>query len=330
MTVRAFVLQLLGEPPLPVAADLAVRSESALPWGRRLLVEYAVGEGERVPAYLLIPAARAQAGGGWPGVVAVHRHAGQFWLGKSEPAGLSANATYHYGLELCRRGYVVLCPDLPGFEDRRPPEYQRAEGTVPDGEMYERFLATRLLLEGGSLRARHTFELVRALDVLASLDVVDAGRLGAIGHGLGGHEAFWLAWYDARVRAAVCSCGLGTLRSILRRHIVHSLAFYLPGLLRVADFDALAADLAPCPFLLAAAEEDPLFPAAGVREIVAAAQAAYARAGVPEQFRALIFPGGHSFPQAVREEAYRFLDRWLKGAEAADGRPVAASMAASA
>jgi len=330
MTIRAFVLQLLGEPPLEAAADVAVRSERALPWGRRLLVDYAVGDGERVPAYLLIPAATRAAGGRLPGVVAVHRHSGRFCLGKSEPAGLSADAMYHYGLELCRRGYVVLCPDLPGFEDRRPPEYERAEGTVPDGEPYERFLAARLLLEGSSLRARRTFELVRALDVLAGLDEVDANRLGAIGHGLGGHEAFWLAWYDARVRAAVCGCGLSTLGSILRHHIPPNPALWLPGLLRVADLDAAAADLAPCPFLLAAGEDDPLFPIDGVRQVIAAAQAAYARAGVAEQFRALIFPGGHSFPQAVREEAYRFLDRWLKGAEAAGGRPVAASVAVGA
>jgi dienelactone hydrolase len=218
---------------------------------------------------------------------------------------------YHYGLELCRRGYVVLCPDLLGFEDRRPPEYQRAEGTAPDAAMYERFLATRLLLEGSSLKARYTFDLARGLDLLQSLEIVDPERLGVIGHSLGGQETFWLTWYDARVRAGVCSCGLGTLRTILRDQVNHNLAMYLPGLLRVADMDALVAGLAPCPFMLTAGEEDRIFPVDGVRDIAVAAQTAYARAGVPDQFRALLFPGGHGFPQAVREEAYRFLDRWV-------------------
>ncbi len=310
MTLRGMVLQLLGEPPLPVPLDLVVRSETTFPGGRRWLVDYAVGDAERVPAYLLLPnSAPARA----PAILAIHQHAGRYYLGKSEPAGLSANPGYHYGLELCRRGYVVLCPDMLGFEGRRPPEYQRAEGTVPDGAAYERFLATRLLLEGRSLKARYTFDLVRALDVLASLEMVDPERLGAIGHSLGGQEAFWLAWYDARVRVAVASCGLGTLQTILRDHINHNLAMYLPGLLRVADMDALVAGLAPCPFMLAAAEEDAIFPLDGVRQIIAAAQAAYVRAGVPGQFHALIFPGGHSFPEPVREQAYRFLDRWLQG-----------------
>ncbi len=212
------------------------------------------------------------------------------------------------------------------FEDRRPPEFRRAEGTAPDGVMYERFLAMRLLLEGRSLKAKYTFDLVRGLDVLGGLEMVDPERLGVIGHSLGGQEAFWLAWYDTRVRVGVASCGLGTLRTILRDQINHNLAMYLPGLLRVADMDELVAELAPCPFMLTAGEEDRLFPIDGVRDLVAAAQAAYARAGVPDRFRALVFPGGHGFPAAVREEAYRFLDRWLK----AGGVQVAASVGGQA
>ncbi|HOG46725.1 MAG TPA: alpha/beta fold hydrolase [Anaerolineae bacterium] len=314
MTTRALVLQLLGEPPLPVPLDLVVRCEAEFPGGRRVRIDYAASESERISAYLLLPAVGPRTGEAeqLPGILAIHQHAGQYCLGKSEPAGLSADPSYHYGLDLCRRGYVVLCPDLLGFEERRPPEFQRAEGTMPDGALYERYLATRLLLEGSSLKARYTFDLARGLDVLQSLELVDPERLGVIGHSLGGQEAFWLAWYDARVRAGVASCGLSTLRSILRDHINHNLAMYLPGLLRVADMDTLAADLAPCPFMLAAGEADPIFPIDGVRQLVAAAQAAYSRAAVPDQFRALIFAGGHSLPQAVREEAYRFLDRWLK------------------
>jgi dienelactone hydrolase len=219
---------------------------------------------------------------------------------------------YHYGLELCRRGYVVLCPDHLCFEDRRPPEFERAEGSAPDGAMYERFEATRLLLEGRSLKAKYTFDLVRALDVLQSLPEVDGERLGVIGHSLGGQEAFWLTYVDPRVRAAVCSCGLGTLKTILRDRINHNLALYLPGLLRVADMDTLVAELAPCPFMLTAGDQDLIFPIDGVRQIVASAQTSYAQAGVPERFQPIIFAGGHGFPQTVREEAYRFLDRWLR------------------
>ena len=353
MTTRAQILGLLGEPPIRGPLDLTVRSESAFQGGRRLLVDYAVDEEERIPAYLLIPepgwtaprpgtSLPALAAGlrnasatapssdtlfppgnalrrteRYPGIIAVHRESAHYALGKSEPAGLSANAMYHYGVELCRRGYVVLCPDLLGFVDRRPPEHQRLEGRAPDGPEYERYVATRLLLEGTSLRAKNTFDLARGLDVLESLPMVDSERIGAIGHGLGGTEAFWLTWYDARVRALLCSCGLTTLRTLLRDQINQNLSLYLPGLLRLTDMDALAAGLSPCPMLLTAAEGDDRCPIDGVRQVVSAAQASYSRAGVPDQFRAILFPGERSFPPNVREESFRQLDRWLKGSSVA-------------
>jgi predicted esterase len=76
--------------------------------------------------------------------------------------------------------------------------------------------------------------------------------------------------------------------------------------------DALVAAVAPRAFLLTAGETDPIFPVDGVRSLVENAQQAYAQRDMSERFRAIIFPGGHSFPPEVKAEAYEFLDRWLK------------------
>jgi dienelactone hydrolase len=261
-------------------------------------------------AWLLCPKAPKPLGG-WPGILAIHQHAGQYYLGKSEPAGLSANRMYHYGLELCRRGYVVLCPDHLCFEDRRPPEYVRVEGGHLQDQGYERFEFTKRILYGSCLQTKYLHDLVCALDLLAGLPEVNPQRLGAIGHSLGGQEALWLTWYDTRVKAAVSSCGFSLIRTILRDGINHNLAMYVPGLLEVCDMDALVADIAPRAFLLTAGEEDPIFPIDGVREIAQKAQAAYAQAGVPDRFQAILFPAGHSFPDEIKARAYAFLDRWL-------------------
>ena len=75
--------------------------------------------------------------------------------------------------------------------------------------------------------------------------------------------------------------------------------------------DGLVADIAPRAFLLTAGEEDTIFPIDGVRDLTDIAAIAYARAGVPDRFQAIIFPAGHSLPQGVKAEAYAFLDRWL-------------------
>ena len=120
LTLRWEIIERLGQFPdrVPLAADFG--PETHLGDHTRALVTYAVEPGERITAWLLRPNGPVTADG-WPGILAIHQHAGQYYLGKSEPAGLTANRMYHYGLDLCRRSYVVLCPDHLCFEDRRPP-----------------------------------------------------------------------------------------------------------------------------------------------------------------------------------------------------------------
>ena len=309
-SLRQAIVARLGPSTPKVPLDLEQDRETDQGDHIRALVTCAVEPGERVPAWLLRPKGSAPRGG-WPGILAIHQHGGEFDLGKSEPAGLSANRMFHYGLDLCRRGYVVLCPDLLCFEDRRPPEAVRRANPYQDGYAYERFEFTRRILMGTCLQTKYLHDLVCALDVLAGLPDINSARLGVIGNSLGGQEALWLTWYDDRVRAAVSSCGFGLIRTILRDGINHNFALYVPDLLKICDLDALVADLAPRPFMLTAGTEDRLFPIDGVRAIVERAVEAYTREQALERFRALIFPGGHAFPDDVKAEAYAFLDRWL-------------------
>ncbi len=309
-TLRNAILAQLGRFPARVPLSATFGPARDMGDHTRTLVGYAVEAGQRVDAWLLRPLGELPPGG-WPAVLALHQHAGQFYLGKAEPAGLNADQMYHYGLDLCRRGYLVLCPDHLCFEDRRPPEYWRVANSALDGAQYERFEFTRRLLEGSCLQTKYLHDMVCALDLLAELPDVDGARLGAIGHSLGGQEALWLAWYDRRVRAAVSSCGFGLIRTIIRDAINHNLALYVPGLLELCDLDALVAEIAPRAFLLTAGEQDAIFPIDGVRALAASAATAYAERGAPDRFRAIIFPAGHSFPDQVKAEAYAFLDRWL-------------------
>jgi dienelactone hydrolase len=306
---RAAILEGLGsfpETPAPDAETVAVESADGF---ERRLIEYAVEPDERIRAYLLVP---DDVDAPAPGVLAIHQHNGEFALGKSEPAGLSADAEKHYGAELARRGYVVLCPDLLCFEDRQPPEYERMEGSTPDGEDYERFVAMDRLLRGSTLQAKYLSDLAVALDVLAADERVDADALGALGHSLGGQEAIWLSWYDDRVGAAVSSCGAARLSAIQRETINHNFAMYVPGALAAGDTDDLLAGVAPTPLFATNGVGDGIFPVDSVRKMNEAVAAAYADAGVPERFESLVFDGGHGFPDDVRERAYDWLDRWLR------------------
>jgi len=310
VTFRRKMLRCLGRFPTGAALRAKALGEERVGGVVRKLVRYDAEPDEEVRAYLIHPAKRART---LPGVVAIHQHAGQYYLGKSEPAGLSADAMYHYGIELARRGYCVIAPDQLAFEDRRGgSEVTRVENPVLDGMTNERYEFQRCLLHGSTLQAKYLFDLGRAIDFLERIPFVNAKRIGCVGHSLGGQEALWLAWYDRRIKAAVSSCGFGTYQSYLDHHVMHNFASYVPGILDVGDVDDLIADLAPKPLFASHGTEDGLFPMEGVRRIVARAKEAYADAGAAGRFRHYLFAGGHAFGEDVKAEAYAFLDRHLK------------------
>ncbi len=309
-TLHKSLLTRLGRFPERVPLSLKVGSKIDEGLYTRALVTYDVEAGERVSAWLLMPQGAAPTNG-WPAVLAIHQHDNHYELGKAEPAGLFGNAMYAYGRELCQRGYVVLCPDLLCFEDRRPADAVRHANRALDDAGYERFEFTRYILSGSCLQTKYLHDLSIAVDLLASFPGVNQERLGVIGHSLGGLEALWLTWYDARITAAVSSCGFGLLRTLVRDGINHGFATYIPGILENCDLDSVVAALAPRAFLLTAGETDPLFPIDGVRSIIEKAQHQYMQAGVPERFGAIVFPSGHSFPDGVKAEVYGFLDHWL-------------------
>jgi len=309
MGFREEVLECLGKFPPRCAVNAEVVDSVDKGTHSLQKIRYNVEPEERVEAYLLVPKNR---GAKNPAIIASHQHGDEFYIGKSEVAGLSKNAMYHYGLELCLRGYVVLCPDHLGFEDRRPKEFIRRENNHLEGSNYEQFLFTTQLLKGSTLQAKYISDLCRGLDVLESLAFVDKEKIGAIGHSLGGQETLWLTWYDPRIRVAVSSCGYSLLRAIIREGINHNRAMYTFGFLNLGDMDDLVADLAPRPFMMTNGSEDPIFPIDGVRTIVERAEKSYALRGAADNFKSLIFPGPHAFPEQVRRESYEWLDRVLK------------------
>ncbi len=230
MALRQALLNRLGRFPERVPLSLTVGSKIDEGAYTRMLVTYAVEAGERVSAWLLIPQGTTPPDG-WPAVLAIHQHDNRYDLGKAEPAGLSGNAMYAYGKEVCQRGYVVLCPDLLCFEDRRPAAEVRQANNALHDSGYERFEFTRRVLAGSCLQTKYLHDLRCAVDLLASLPEVNRERLGVIGHSLGGLEALWLMWYDDRIIAAVSSCGFGLLRTLVRDGINHGFATYVPGIL---------------------------------------------------------------------------------------------------
>lgn len=304
---RARLRQRLGALPVergPVAATTAppTRRDGY----RRCYLEFASAPGVVVPAWLLIPDGLT---GPAPAVIALHGHG----YGANELVGLDAAGHerhepfgYHqdFALALCRRGMVVLAPELSGFGRRREPA---ALASGDPGASSCREAAWWGIMLGRPLLGSRVWDTLRAFDLLQSLPEVDPQRVGVMGGSGGGAVALLAAGLEPALRAAVISGYFCTFKaSILAMEHCH--CNYVPGMLQDAEVYDLAALIAPRPLLIEAGSADPIFPLHGVLAAYTRLREAYAALGAAGQLQKDIFAGGHEIGGA---QAYDFLGRQL-------------------
>ncbi len=297
---RRQLTRLLGGLPTKGALNASVLRRQEEPERIVEWVRYEAEPGEIIPAIMLIPRRRTPP---LPAVICHHQHAGQYHLGKSEVVGWAGNPQQAYAAELCARGYVTFAPDAIGFEERSHPSLS--------GPEYERFLAHELLLKGLTLQGRMIWDVMRAVDYLASRDEVDSARIGMIGHSLGAAETWFSMALEPRIAAGAASCGTTTYAAVLAAQRYHNYGFYVPGILQWGDISEVVSMIAPRPFLILAGEQDPGFPVSGAKEVAARAAMLYRRLGKAEALELSVSPEGHEFTDEMRKRAYNWFDRWL-------------------
>jgi len=221
------------------------------------------GFGE-IPAYALFPEGATGTG---PALLALHSHDRQFDVGKSAVVGLLGDPAVALGRLATSLGFIVLAPDLPGFEEHRPPLAERKKSYALQGEGYERLLAMNALVCGRTLQGRITSDLLACVSALLADSRVDRARVFAAGHSFGGQEAIWATLLDDRIAGCLSSCGFSLVRLIVERNISHNMALYVPGLLPGLDFDEVVAALVHRGFYAVGAEQDAVYPVEGVRAV---------------------------------------------------------------
>jgi dienelactone hydrolase len=256
-------------------------------------VSYFVEPGERVSAYVCIP---HELTGPAPAVFCHHQHDGNFDLGKSEVVGLAGDPSQAYAAELASRGFVTIAPDAIAFEERNwSPGSGRAE-------YFE--LATRLV-QGRTLMAKVLHDVSVGLDYLASLPIVDAARLGFIGHSYGGRMALWAPAFDHRIVASVSNCGCIPYRSSLSRETGIQVEFCIPGFAAQFDLEDVIAGFGDCALRISATTDDRW--SLGAEEIYASASKSLSR-----RTELGIYEGEHMFSSQMRLAAYEFLETELR------------------
>ncbi len=285
-----------GERRVPLAMETL--SEERLEGYIRKKIRFAVEPGDRVPAWLLLPTSAGN--GPRPAMLALHQ---TIAIGKDEPVGLGTNQELAYARELVQRGYVCLAPDYPNFGEYKVDPYA---------------------LGYASATMKGVWNHMRAVDLLASLPEVDPGRIGVIGHSLGGHNAIFVALHDSRIRAVVSSCGFcrfprydaGNVAGWSHRGYMPRLRTeYNLDLKRIPfDFSELIAALAPRGFFTNSPLHDANFDVTGARECIADATLIYKLFQARDRLAAVHPDAQHSFPQPSREAAYAFLKHVLHDA----------------
>lgn len=267
---RERLTELLGPMPQLVDPDVEITDVEARDGHRVQRVVFDAEAAMSVPALLLTPDAVDAAHAG-AAVLAVHGHG-------------TTKETIDYAWRLAEMGVVVLAPDLRGFGER-------ADWTPEDHYHCDVDLVNAVMV-GTTPLAQNLWDMARCLDVLQQLPFVDPERIGVCGWSYGGTIALFLAAWDARVRAALVSCYLASVKSSHRVPWNLCGSQVLPGMADELDHAALAALVAPRALIVESAEEDDIFPVDAARASVDAARAAWKE---PERLRHFVVPGDHRF-----------------------------------
>ncbi|REF36211.1 dienelactone hydrolase family protein [Thermasporomyces composti] len=303
----------LGVLPEPIEVSWRTRAEQRIqptptePAVTLLHIDYDApggrpGDVERVTAHLLVPdSARERPA---PAVLALHPTHPR---GKEAVTvdGVAPDRTY--GLELARRGYVVLAPDVIASGER-----------IEAGEEYWHTGSFYRSNPGWTVIGRMVTDHRQGVELLSQLPEVDAARIGAIGHSLGGYNAVFLAGLEPRVSAVVSSCGSSMWAGDPRPNRWYR-GFPFIHLPRLGDdvdagvvpfeWHEITALAAPRPLFVYATTGDDCFPhyqaiAAGLYEV----ERVYTVLGAAATFTFLLGTGPHTFPRPIRQAAYTFLD----------------------
>jgi hypothetical protein len=259
----------------------------------RRRVQYSSEPGSRLTAYLLVPKSALQ-GKKLPAVLALHQ---THPLGQKVVVGLGNSPDDEYGVELAKRGFVILAPPYPLLADYNP--NLKALG-----------------YQSGTMKA--IWDNMRGMDYLQTLPFVQTNGFGSIGHSLGGHNSIYTAVFDERIRAVVSSCGFDSFRDYKNGDIRGWTSVrYMPRLLNYPaseipfDFHELIGSIAPRYCFVNAPLKDTNFQWWSVDAVAATARPIYELFGANARLQIWHPDCGHRFPPDMREKAYGVLETAL-------------------
>ncbi len=258
-----------------------------------------------MPFFLLLPASVPSGPFSWETlprhlmpVIVPHGHGsdGRYGVcGILRHPDLEANAdrfSHALGIQLVKRGHMVLCPDARGSGDRR---LKKGDGKDYLLSSDCNDLNNALVSLGSCLTGAWVWDLMALADLLEEKGWTRG--LTVCGFSGGGLQSLYFAALDSRVKACAASGYLFKNEDCLLDSNLCGCNF-IPGFVGEMDMAAVAALIAPRALIIERGTEDPLNGRRGIagpRELVREIGASFAAAGSSEAFQYSEFQGPHRF-----------------------------------
>jgi len=220
----------------------------------------------------------------YPAMLCLHGHWKEGRLADEKDGSVVAR-----GITFARQGYVVFSPDMVGYNDSKQVRHKGNEFAAP--------------LWGLSLMGLQTWNNIRGIDFLLTVEGVDPKRVGCTGASGGGTQTFILAAIEDRVKCAVPVC-------MVSEYFQGGCECENAPLLRLDTTNIeIAASAAPRPYMITGATGDwtkniMRVQGPAIREI-------YKLFGAEDKFNFVIVDAPHNYNKETREHVYRWMGKWL-------------------
>jgi len=315
---RAKYMECLMTPPPSAPFDAVVLDEEDRGSYVAKKVVFNLNADSRVLALMLVP----KSAGPHPAVLLLHDHGARFDIGKEKvirPFGVpdekaqsaeewikSCLGGRYIGDELAKRGYICLATDMLNWSDRNGGGYDAQQA-----------IAANLMNLGSSYAGRIAFEDLSAAEFLAIQTGVDSTKIAAMGLSIGGARTWQIAALSDRITAGVSIGWMSTLteKVVPGNNIAGGNSAYTmlhPALSQYLDYPDRASIACPKPLMLLLGSRDPLFPVESIRHAFEKMQKVWDSQGAGNRLYTRLYDVPHEFILEMQEDAFEWLDSYLK------------------
>lgn len=285
-TIRKTLVEVLGDlPPRPKTTTVKILSREDK--GTYVLEKFELNNeaGAIVPGYFLTP---KNGKSKHPAIYYCHWHGGNYDLGKNEL--FSTHHTPEVPADvLTKLGYAVIAIDTYCFGERSG---RGPGGPDEKGSGEEMTTSKYELWRGRSLWGMMVRDDLMALEYLFSRPDIDTKRVAVTGISMGATRSWWMMAMDDRIKTGVAVGCLTRYQELISEQKLkyHGIYYFVPGLLKHFDTEAVISLIAPRPVLFMTGDEDPGSPVSGILKIDEVLKRVYKLHGVPDNFQNRIYP----------------------------------------